>query len=335
MAFVYSTERTSAGTRSSRQALEPQKAPERSENSRGTILSRATVAVSANLLPQVTLAFKRLFRIHYESPEEIGQAPEWQQVTVLFCDACDSYVSIAMANRRKIGDDLFEWVKAQIETDADSISLHHFGCDRNGRSPQERVSKRGIDENFDPWSARAHWGWMNVNAAWWACQKNIAHAATVALGHAAIRIASGSKNLRQAAISDAPESRVQSAVRRLPICSSAPLSVFEVTVGKLMAEARKECPTKYLPQTEIFKISALLDDKNLPVRSNLEREAARTLAEYNKQHPTAAIKTWKTALSHPRFRRAVRKRFSRAEDKYRKATPSFIASSAGTPRTRI
>jgi hypothetical protein len=84
-----------------------------------------------------------------------------------------------------------------------------------------------------------------------------------------------------------------------------------------------------------MKIAALLDDENVPVRSNLEREAAQTMAEYNKQHPKAAIKSWRTALSHPKFRRAVRKRFSRAEEKYRKTDRSIFAVSAGTPRTGI
>jgi hypothetical protein len=126
-----------------------------------------------------------------------------------------------------------------------------------------------------------------------------------------------------------------SQARFLPVRSSVPLSEFEATVGKLMVQARSECPTKHLPQAEILTIAALLDDKNLPVRDNLEREASRSMAEYNKQHSAVAIKSWKTALSHPKFRHAVRKRFSRAEEKYRKATPSILAPSAGTPRTTI
>jgi hypothetical protein len=121
----------------------------------------------------------------------------------------------------------------------------------------------------------------------------------------------------------------------LPRTYSAPLSVFEATVGKLMVQARKECPTKYLPLSEISKIATLLDDQKMPLRDNLEHAAARTVAEHNKQHPRAAIKTWQTALSYPRIRHAVRKRFWRAEDKYKKASPSIADSSAGTPRTTI
>ncbi len=121
----------------------------------------------------------------------------------------------------------------------------------------------------------------------------------------------------------------------LPRTHSASLSVFEATVGKLMVQARKECPTKYLPLREISKIATLLDNQNLPLRENLEHAAARTLAEHNKQHPRAAIKTWQTALNYPGFRGAVRKRFWRAEDKCKKATPSIADPSAGTPRTTI
>jgi len=47
-----------------------------------------------------------------------------------------------------------------------------------------------------------------------------------------------------------------------PIYSSAPLSTFEAMVGKLMVQARRACPTKYLPQTEILKIADLPDEKN-------------------------------------------------------------------------
>lgn len=116
--------------------------------------------------------------------------------------------------------------------------------------------------------------------------------------------------------------------------SSAPLSAFEATVGELMVKARGECPTKHLPQTELLKISALLDSNSLPVRDNLEREAARALAEYNQRHPMSAIKSWRAALGLPQFRRSVRKRFSRAEEKYKKATVS-VAQSAGNCRTTI
>jgi len=116
---------------------------------------------------------------------------------------------------------------------------------------------------------------------------------------------------------------------------STPLSTFEVRVGQLMVQARMACPGKKLPQAEIVKIANFLDDEKLPVRSNLERAAARMLAEYNQRHPTAAIKSWKAALSHPQFRRAARKRLSRAEEKCKKLTPPVVVLSAGTSRTTI
>jgi hypothetical protein len=291
------------------------------ENSKDTILSRATAAVSERLLQQVTGSFKRLFKFHYESAEEIGQSPEWQEISKLFGAAVDTYVSIAMNNRRKIRGDLLLWVKAQIEATESAILIQHFRCDRNGYLCTKETSKSRLAEHHpDPWSAEEHMGWMNHNSVFWVCRENIAGAASVALRNAAILIASGS-------------ARSQGGLA--PIYSSVPLSTFEATVAKLMVQARSGCATKYLPQTEILKIAALLDDKNIPLRDNLERKASLSMAEYNKQYSAAAIKSWKTALAHPKFRHAVRKRFSRAEEKYRKATPSLLAPSAGTPRTTI
>jgi hypothetical protein len=59
------------------------------------------------------------------------------------------------------------------------------------------------------------------------------------------------------------------------------------------------------------------------------------MSEYNKQHSAVAIKSWKTALRHPKFRRAVRKRFSRAEEKCRKANPSILATRFQRPRSHM
>jgi hypothetical protein len=282
----------------------------------------------------VTSLFKRLFKIHYESRKEIEQAPEWQELIKLFCNACDTYVNIAMANRRKIRGDLLVWVKAQIEEDENAISKQHFKCDRNGYFAREDASKGSLDDHQDAWCAQEHMGWMNLNAVWSVYRDNMERAASVALGNAAIRIASGSANPLHPAQQDTSANRGMSQVQSLPTYLVL-LSTFEVRVGKLMVQARRACPTKYLPQAEIAKIAALLDDEKFPVRSNLEREAARTMAEHNQRHPTAAIKSWRTALSHPLFRRAVRKRFSRAEEKYKKATPSVAVVSAGSPRTAI
>jgi hypothetical protein len=303
------------------------------ENSKDAILSRATGAVSESLCQQVTGAFKRLFKFHYESEEEIGQSPEWQEISKLCWDAVDTYVSIAMNNRRKIRGDLLLWVTKQIEVNESAILIQHFGCDRNGSFTPEIRSKGRLAEHHNAWSAQEHVGWLNLSSVFWVCQKNIARAASAALGNAAIRIASGSKSPLKPANQDTSATMARSQSRLLPIHSPVPLSKFEATVGKLMIRARRTCSTKYLPQVEILKIVALLDDKRLPV--NLEREAARNMAEYNQRHPAGAIKSWRSALGHRQFRRAVRKRFSRAEEKYKKATPSIAEPSAGTSRTTI
>lgn len=303
------------------------------KNSKDTILSRAAGAVSETLLREVTRSFKALCKFHYESAEEVAQSPEWEEMNNLFRDAVDTYVDIAMNNRRKIRGDLFLWVKAQIEANESAILMQHFSCDRNGHFPTMKTSQSREEDHHDAWSAQAHFGWMNHNSVFWACQKNVVRAGSVALGNAAIRIASGSTQL-QLANQSASQSSVALHPGSVSIRSSAPLSTFEATVGELMVQARKQCPTNHLPQTEILKIAGLLDNKNIPVRDNLEREAARTMAEHNQRHPTSAIKSWRAALSLPRFRRSVRKRFSRAEEKYKRATPS-LAPSAGTPRTTI
>lgn len=73
-------------------------ANEFSENSRDRVFSRAAAAVSESLLQQVTMLFKRLFKFHYESAEEIAPSPEWQEMNRLFCYAVDTYVNIAMNN---------------------------------------------------------------------------------------------------------------------------------------------------------------------------------------------------------------------------------------------
>jgi len=135
-----------------------------SENSNDTILSRATAAVSESLLQQVTTSFKRLFRFHYESSDEIAQSPEWQEIDKLFGNAVDTYVSIAMNNRRKIRGDLFLWVKAQIEVNESAILIQHFSCDRKGYLRTEKTSKHRLTEHRDAWSAQEHMGLMNQNS---------------------------------------------------------------------------------------------------------------------------------------------------------------------------
>jgi hypothetical protein len=298
------------------------------------VLSRAIAAVSRALLQDVTGCFKRLVKINYESRKELEQAPEWEELIKLFLRACDTYADIAMGYRQKIKGDTLGWVKAQIEEDANRVSKQHFGCDRNGYHVQHDASTNSLNDNRDTWRAHEHWGMMNSNAFWSSYYDNMERALSMALGNAAIRVASGEEKS-----SLPPAKQVTSATRDsaqgLFPAYSVPLSVFESTVGKLMVQSRMTCPTKYLPQAEIVRLAGFLDDKGLSVRDNLEREAGRKLAKYNQLHPRTAIRSWRTALSHPQFRRAVRKRFSRTEEKFKKANPPVVVVSRGTSRTAI
>jgi hypothetical protein len=297
------------------------------ENTQDAILSSATAAVGGTILKEVTALLKRLFARYYESQEELNKASEWQRLDKLFCDACDDYVSIATHNRHKTPGELFGWVKKKIKADAEAISLQHFSCDRRGYID----FKGNFGHPADTWCAMHHIGFMNLNAVFSVFRRNIDRAESVALGSVAIRIASGSTWNRQGL--DHDNSTSKAGPQPSSVYPSVPLSEFEAMVGKLMVAARRQCPTKYLSKAEVLKIAVLLDEKNVPVRNNLERDAARGMAEYNQQHPTAAIKGWGKALGHPRFGRSVRKRFSRAEEKYKKE--SAAGSSAGTPGTTI
>jgi len=293
-----------------------------------TALSHAIAAVSGSLLQDVTGCLKRLVKVNYESQDEIEKAPEWKDLVQLLCNACDTYADIAMGNRRKIKADPLEWVKARIEEDQNSISRQHFRCDRNGYFAHEDATKSSVDRP-NVWRAAGHLGLLNTNQIWSVYFDNMERAASVALGNAAIRIASG-RATKQVTAANRDSSQDE-----FFTINSAPLSAFESRVGRFMVQARMTSPTKYLPQAEIVRIAGLVDDEGLPVRDNLEREASRKLAEFNQLHPRAAIKSWRAALSHPQFRRAVRKRFSRAEEKYKKASPPAVVLSRGTSRTAI
>ena len=155
------------------------------EEAKDTILSRAAAAVSGTLFQKVTGVCKRLFKIHYESREEIDEAPEWQELEKLFCDACDTYVNIAIGSRRKIRRDVFAWVKEKIEADEKSISVQHFGCDANGYLVSGKASL--LAKHGNTWSAMQHLGWLtNINGASSIFRSHIALAKSEALGNASI-----------------------------------------------------------------------------------------------------------------------------------------------------
>lgn len=292
------------------------------ENSKDAILSYAAGAVSEILRREVTGCLKRLVTINYESQKEIEQALEWQELIGLFRNACGTYADIAMGNRRKIKTDPLGWVKAQIQVDSNLISRQHFRCDRNGYCfVEESPSKVSFEDDQDVWSAGDHVG-MNTIAFRSVYFDVLDRATSGALGSAAIRIASGRTSPLQPAKQVTSPTTDRSQAESRPN-KSTPLSTFESMIGRLMVQARMRCPTKYLSKDEIVRIADLLDSEKVPVRINLEREAGRSMAEYNQRHSKAAIKSWRAALGHPQFRRAVRKRFSRAEDKCRRSNPQL------------
>jgi hypothetical protein len=280
-------------------------------------VSRAVAAVSETLLQEVTALFKRLLKTRYESLQELDQASEWKELEKLFCESCDAYTSIAINNRNSLRGDLFTWVEEKVKADEDTITVEHFCSHPNGRL--------ALPKNYDvkddyTWRADSHLGELTA-FGFGVFAKNMARAKSTALRNAAIRIASGRASRPQPANHNVSAGGPRSESRALPVHSAVLLSKFESRVGKLMVNARRACPTKHLPKTEILKIAAVLDDEGFPLRDNLEREARRIAAEYNQHHPTVAIKTWKAAISHTKFRRSVRKRFSRAEEKYKRANP--------------
>jgi hypothetical protein len=268
----------------------------------------------------VTKLFKKMLRLRYESAPEIDQAAEWPDVDNVFWLACESYVSIAIANREEIAGDLYSWVKEKIEADQDAICVEHFRCHRQGWL----AAVHG-----HAWRAIENVGWINLNSVWWVFNKNIERGVSLALENAAIKLA-GTRREGDSEQYETAWNRLRrdpTPVRRIS------LSDFEATVGPLMVQARQGCATKYLPKSEVSKIAEALDKEKCPVRSNLERESSRRMAEYNQTHPNVAIKTWTAALNHAQFRGAVRKRFSRAEEKYRRATHAQTLLAGGSPRT--
>jgi hypothetical protein len=281
------------------------------------LLLRATTAIRSKLLADVTSLFRELVKTNYESPKEIELAPEWQQLEILFSSSCDRYVSIATSDGT--AENIFHWVEKMLELDQDAIFLQHFLCDRLGSLDRTPTLETAGDREV--WRAMAHNSLFNVNSQFWAFNKCVRRAASAALENLAIRMASPRQRDHSA---DHHSRASNSALLQIPLRGTgvaAPLSSFESTVGGLMVEARSCCSTKCLPRAEVAKIAAFLDAKGVALRSNLERQAAQTIAKHNQTHPTIAIKTWEAALKHPAFRRCVRKRFSRAEEKYKKALP--------------
>jgi len=103
--------------------------------------------------------------------------------------------------------------------------------------------------------------------------------------------------------------------------SGKSLSRFDDLAGRLMAEARpRRGASRRLDNSEYAKIAAELDKQHFRILDHLEHSARKNLASWNQTHPRKAIHTFMEALNgrlnRERFRRAVLRRFSRAEAKF-------------------
>src|SRR5262249_46623212 len=103
------------------------------------LLSEATAAVSQDLRCNLTSIFKALLKIRYEFWVERYASIEWQKMHDLLSSSCDTYVSIAMANRARIRGNPLIWVTARIDADLAAIRELHFleDCDGFLRLPTD------------------------------------------------------------------------------------------------------------------------------------------------------------------------------------------------------
>jgi hypothetical protein len=94
------------------------------------------------------------------------------------------------------------------------------------------------------------------------------------------------------------------------------LSPFDEMAGRLMREAQRAANGRIL-RSEYLRITTELE--GFKPRDCLEGRDRRALAVWNQTHPRVALHSLSEAYRHPRFHRAVLRRFNRAEAKYRKA----------------
>jgi len=109
------------------------------------------------------------------------------------------------------------------------------------------------------------------------------------------------------------------------------LSEFDQVAGKLMADARSmRQKNNRLPESAIIDVLRAIDARGFKPKDELEGRAADTVKDWNSKHSTASDKLLQTferayingAAIHCEggtIRRAVLKRLSRAEEKYRTA----------------
>jgi hypothetical protein len=98
------------------------------------------------------------------------------------------------------------------------------------------------------------------------------------------------------------------------------VSSFDELAGRLMVNAHR-AENGRMTRGEHERIAAEIDKAGFKPLDYLEGESRRALALWNQHHPPEAIHTFRRALNHKKFHRAVRLRLGRAQTKYRKAHP--------------
>jgi hypothetical protein len=96
------------------------------------------------------------------------------------------------------------------------------------------------------------------------------------------------------------------------------LSGFDQLAGSLYCEALQN--EKRVSDQTLATIANKLDEVFSPPLPYLEKRARTTVAEHNKKHPQAALKTWQALAANARFVSAVRRRLARAGEKYKKSS---------------
>jgi hypothetical protein len=103
------------------------------------------------------------------------------------------------------------------------------------------------------------------------------------------------------------------------------LSPFDELAGRLMRDAPRGAKGR-ISRDEYRRIAA--DLKGFEPKDCLEGQDGKALAEWNQKHPREAFHTFSAIFfsnpdvaAHRRFRRAMLKRLSRAQEKWKKAHP--------------
>jgi hypothetical protein len=95
-----------------------------------------------------------------------------------------------------------------------------------------------------------------------------------------------------------------------------PLSEFDRTAGELM---RKHFVERRLSCEGLAIIAAELDKRNFTLKSALEPSQWRKIAEYNQKNARNPLKSFAQVVKHPALLGLVRKRLSRARQRFEKS----------------